>query len=368
LASTALDPDHPLWQMHLIERYRKGSALIARFHHCYADGMALLNVFLSLTDPSQQPAASTPLPVSSTAAEPAASALGLLQDLGRGALDLASASLHALAHPEQSLTTAKQLAAAGGELAAIALLEDDPPTPLKGRLGVHKRLAWVEPVPLLEIKTIAAALGCTINDVLLSCVAGALGTHLAGRGCAVDAVTVRALVPVNLRPAAQTGVLGNYFGLVFVDLPLGERNPLTRLFAVHHHMRQCKHSEQAAATLWLLSTLGSLPAPIELRSVEFFTAKASLVISNVPGPRTALYLAGARIEQQFFWVPQAGSIGLGISLLSHAGNVHCGVMSDAQLLPEPQAIARLFREEFERLLLQVLVGPLSAGSTVPTSA
>ena len=370
LASTALDPAHPLWQMHLIERYRRGSALIARFHHCYADGMALLEVLLSLTDRCEQRATHPTLGVAlhqdTTLTDTpwvaaAKAALSRLQTLGQSTLEAASTSLRTLAHPEQALGTAKQVAAAGSELAAMSLLANDPSTPLKGPLGMHKQIAWASPLPLREVKTVAATLGCTINDVLLSCVAGALGAHLASGGHPIHGLCLRALVPVNLRPAGQATTLGNRFGLIFVDLPVGEANPLARLFVVRHHMEQCKHSEQAMASLWLLNALGSLPAAIEQQSVNFFTAKATLVISNVPGPPAALYLAGARIDQQFFWVPPAGTIGLGISLLSYDGRVHCGVMSDANLLSRPQLLAKSFAAEFERLLMLVLLGPWAAG-------
>jgi WS/DGAT/MGAT family acyltransferase len=370
LASTQLDPQRPLWQMHLVERYRKGSVLIARFHHCYADGIALLEVFASLTDPNRhgapvmqpiEPAADDDpawraLPFAATAA----ATLARVQGIGQSALDLLGSSLHALAHPEQTLAATQQIGAAGAELAALSMLGNDPATPLKAPLGKRKQIAWADPLPLREIKTIAGALGCTINDVLLSCVAGALGAHLASVGHPIDGLTVRALVPVNLRTAGGAATLGNHFGLVFVELPLGERNPLARVYAVHQHMEQLKHSSQAAASLWLLTALGALPGAMEERSIELFTGKASLVISNVPGPRQTRYIAGARIDRQFFWVPQAGSIGLGISLFSYDDAVHCGVMSDRNLIAEPRRLAERFGKEFEQLLLTVIAGPLSS--------
>lgn len=368
LAGLQLNPCYPLWQFHCVERYGSGSALVARFHHCYADGMALLGVFASLTDRTRQDAhAAGEFPQAGASQTPessftsaATAAATLVQNLGQGALDLLSTSLHALAHPQQTLAATRQLTAAGSELAALSLLSDDPVTPLKRPLGTRKHVAWAEPLPLGEIKTIAAALGCTINDVLLSCVAGALGSHLASCGEVDVASTVRALVPVNLRTVDTDDTLGNHFGLVFLELPVGNRNPLSRLYAVHEHMAQLKHSTQALASLWLLTALGSLPEAVEQRSVDVFTSKASLVISNVPGSREPLYFAGARIDEQYFWVPQAGSIGLGISLFSYAGRMHCGVMSDHNVLAEPHSLAEGLRTEFERLLLSVIAGPLAA--------
>jgi diacylglycerol O-acyltransferase / wax synthase len=373
LASTQLNPRHPLWQIHLVERYGKGSALIARFHHCYADGIALMRVLLSLTD-------ATPVPVVSRAPMPQmergnsqggllslvspptdlfGSALWAAQRAGQGAADLVGATLRTLAHPDQAAALAQQGAAALRELADIALLPEDPPTPLKRKLGAHKQVAWSQSLSFMEVKTVAAALDCTINDVLLASVAGALGSHLAARGVNTDGLTIRALVPVNLRPAEQRPPqLGNQFGLVFANLPVGERNPLARLYAVHQDMQRLKHSSQPLVALWLLTAMGLLPGVIEEHAIELFTAKGSVVVSNVPGPREPLYLAGARIAQQFFWVPQAGDIGVGISVLTYDGRVHFGLIADRHLIAEPGDVARRFVSEFERLLLCTLAGQL----------
>lgn len=374
LAGSQLDPRHPLWQVHLIERYRKGSAVIARFHHCYADGIALMRVLLSLTDPapiapsSTAPAApATPGDASDgllSLLEPLTSVLGsavsAMQTAGRSAADLMGASLQTLAHPDRATAMTRQLAAASAELASIAMLAPDPPTPLKRPLGVHKQVAWAAPLSLFEVKTVATALGCTINDVLLATAAGALGSHLIRRDVAVDGLTIRALVPVNLRPAAEQPRLGNDFGLVFASLPVGERNPLARLYAVHEDMQKLKRSSQAIVAFWLLTAMGLVPGLIEERAIELFTSKASVVVSNVPGPRQPLYLAGARIEEQFFWVPQAGSIGVGISLTTYDGRVHFGVMADRNLIAEPREVACAFAVEFEKLLLWALTGSPAA--------
>jgi diacylglycerol O-acyltransferase / wax synthase len=373
LASTQLDPRRPLWQIHLIEHYRKGSAVIARFHHCYADGIALMRVLLSLTDPAPGAAPAGSASKSPVTAENspgllsliapltnlAGSAISVMQRASQGAADLVGASLHTLAHPDQAALMARQIAVASRELADIALLPEDPATPLKGRLGMHKQMAWGDPLPLLEVKTVAAAFGCTINDVLLATAAGALGSHLRRGGASIDGVVIRALVPVNLRTIEEQPKLGNEFGLVFASLPIGERNPLARLYAVHHDMEKLKHSSQAIVALWLLTAMGLLPGVVEDRAIELFTSKASVVVSNVPGPRQALYLAGARIEQQFFWVPQAGSIAVGISLLTYDGRVHFGFSADRNLIPAPREVARCFAEEFEKLLLCAVTGRLA---------
>jgi WS/DGAT/MGAT family acyltransferase len=358
LASTPLDPHLPLWQMHLIERFRKGSALIARFHHCYADGIALLRVIGELMDDapcdanapeaSAQPGTVSGIPL-------VGPAFDFVQSLGGAAVDVVSASLHALTHPLETAAVARQVSNAAAELARIATLSDDPPTLLRHRLSTHKRVAWAEPLSLQEVKTIAHALDCTVNDVLLATVAGAIGKYMSERQPVAADLTVRALVPVNMRAADAAPTLGNRFGLVFASLPIGERNPLARLLMTHRDMQQLKTSAQPLMSLWLLAGMGLLPNAIEEQAIEVFTRKASLVISNVPGPQQPLHLAGARIEQELFWVPQAGSIGVGISLLTYDGRVNFGVMSDANVITDPERVAALFAAEFEKLLLCVVL-------------
>lgn len=364
LASTPLDPRKPLWQIHLVERFGRGSALIARFHHCYADGIALLRVVGSLTDDAQTtPAANSGAAPSLLARIPLlGAASNLLQGFAGNAWDVATGSLHLLTHIDETAALAKQISAATAELARVATLPEDPLTPLRAELSGRKQVAWAGSLRLDEVKAVAHALDCSVNDVLLATVAGAFGGYLRARGVQTDTLSVRALVPVNMRAADEPPTLGNRFGLVFAPLPIGERNPIARLLAVHEDMQQLKTSAQPLMSLWLLTGLGLLPEAVERQAIELFTRKASLVISNVPGPQQPLHLAGARIEQELFWVPQAGRIGVGVSLLTYDGRVNFGLMSDANVIAAPRRIVEAFTAEFEKLLLCVLTACMPAPS------
>jgi WS/DGAT/MGAT family acyltransferase len=245
-----------------------------------------------------------------------------------------------------------------GELAHLGTMADDPPTRLKRPLSGIRRVAWAAPLLLDEVRTIGRVLGCTVNDVLVATLAGALGRYLQAQGDSVGGLTIRATVPVNLR-AEDNGseeALGNRFGLVFVELPIGIRHPLERLYAVHSSMQTLKASVQAATTFGLLAAIGYLPAPVEPPAIALFSAKASLVASNLPGPREPLTLAGAAISQILFWVPQAGSIGTGVSMLSYNGRVQFGVIADSQMIPKPHELIEHVGTEFEKLILLVLLG------------
>ncbi len=379
LASSPLDQARPLWQFHLVERYGAGSALITRLHHCYADGMALVQVMLSLTDVEAQPLKKVELErawlkrdrgtVTERLLQPARAGLRQASYLGGRML---SRGRELIEDPGKL----EQLAQGGGEVLrelAVALsLSDDPKTRLKGTLGATKRVAWAEPLPLGEVKTLSHALGCTVNDVLLAAASGALRSWLLEQGGDIDGLTIRATVPVNLRPLEHARQLGNHFGLVFLDLPIGEPNPLRRVERVAECMQGLKRSKQAAVTFGLLAAVGMAPAPVQRLALELFSRKASAVATNVPGPQAPMYLAGCRIDDLMFWVPQNGSIGVGISILSYNGRVHFGLIADARRIPDPQSVIDRFAPEFEKMLLIALMedwtAPITAADADATLA
>lgn len=355
LASTPLDFDRPLWQFHLVQNYRGASALVTRIHHCYADGIALIQVMLSLT--AESAAESLALPAARLQA-PAGAAdrdffAQILKPLS-GVLDLASRPQAAAGAIQEVVRKAADFA---GEIARLLLMGRDSPTRFKGALGARKRVAWADPLPLEEVKAVGKALGCSINDVLLSMAAGALRDYLQEQGDPVEGVEIRAIVPVNLRPAGEARNLGNRFGLVFLDLPIGTEHPLERLYEVRRRMRVLKGSYQPLIALGLLSAVGYGPRALQEQVTGLLSSNASAVMTNVPGPQQPLYFAGRRIVELDFWVPQSGGIGMGLSILSYDGRIQFGAITDAGLVADPDAIVGRFAEEFDKLLWITLMSP-----------
>jgi diacylglycerol O-acyltransferase / wax synthase len=359
LASSPLNHDRPLWQFHLVERFDGGgSALVARIHHSYADGIALVQVLLSLTDTEPDAADGSELPRTWLKQQHAGVARRV------GAVDryvqLGSKVVEKGLEMYRDPTLAAVLAKEGGEIARELLhalaLPDDPPSLLRGRLGVSKRVAWAEPLDLEEVKAVGRACDCTVNDVLMATAAGALRSYMIERGDHVDGLTLRATVPVNLRPLEHARKLGNHFGLVFLELPVGEGNPIRRVERVARCMEDLKRSRQAIVAYGLLAALGMAPSPVQGLALELFSRKATAVATNVPGPQQPLYLAGCMLREMMFWVPQTGSIGIGISILSYNGRVHFGLIADGRLIPDPDAVIRRFGAEFDKLLYLALMG------------
>ena len=250
LAGEALDPAHPLWQFHVIERYGAGSAIVVRIHHCIADGIALIGVMNSITDGGAQPPP-RPRGERSTADEHdwlLKAVLEPLTDVTVKAIGLTGSgmakSIEAIAHPEQPLQDSLGALKGGLQVlqdaAALAFMGDDSPTLLKGRPDGRKVVAWNEPMGLDAVKAVGKGLGCSVNDVLLSCVAGAIGSYLRDRGDDPQGKEIRAMVPVNLRPPEESWQLGNRFGLAPLVLPVGLANPIERVYAVRRRMAELK--------------------------------------------------------------------------------------------------------------------------------
>jgi diacylglycerol O-acyltransferase / wax synthase len=366
LAMEPLEREHPLWQMHLVENYQGGSALLVRIHHCIGDGIALISVVMSLVDGGAPPPERRRPEAPGGPEDWIADALikpftkftvKALGAAGEGAVR----SLELLRDPHKGLAGSLDLAKLAyqvlGDAAALALMPDDSRTRLKGKPGKTKCVAWCEPLPLDEVKAVGKALNCSINDVLLSCVAGSIGEYLKSLGDDVAGQEIRAMIPVNLRPSEQAHELGNRFGLVPLVLPIGMENPVERVYEVRRRMNALKGSTQPLLAFGLLAVAGLLIKPAQEAMLSLFGRKTTAVMTNVPGPREKLKFLGSTLEQCMFWVPQSGDIGLGVSILSYGGGVQFGVITDSTLCPDPQKIIDEFEPEFSKLSLVTLMLP-----------
>lgn len=368
LATMPFDPAHPLWQFHFVERYDGGSALIARVHHCIGDGIALISVMMSITDGGMDPPQRRRRERPDEAHEEdwlSDAVLKPLTDITIKAIGMygsgVAKSMEMLANPQQPLLGSMDMARVGyqviSDTAALALMPDDSPTSLKGHPVGRKVVAWSEPLPLDKVKAIGKGLGCSINDVLLACVAGAIGVYLHERGEQTSGKQIRAMVPVNLRPVEEAWKLGNRFGLAPLVLPIGIENPIERVYEVRRRMQELKGSYQPLLAFAVLALAGLVIKPVQDAMLGLFAKKTTAVMTNVPGPAQPLKLCGSTLRQTMFWVPASGEVGMGVSILTYGGAVQFGLITDARLCPVPQKIIDRFEPEFDKLLLLTLMLP-----------
>lgn len=351
----ALRRDRPLWEMHLIDGYGDGSAVYSRLHHAMADGIALMRVLLSLTDPGPD---AEPMPdddlVETRHPGPVGSALHLVgtaaETAGSSLLDLTRRLSPSLA--EDAFTLARQTTGIATKLTLTRL----PHSSLAGTAGVTKRAVWAPPIPLADVVAAGHRTGTTVNDLLVAALAGAVASYLrAHDGAAVDIPT---MVPVNVRPLDQPlpRELGNRFALVLFSLPSGLDTPFGRLAETKRRMDAIKHSPEAVMTFGMIRGIGRTGKEIERYLVDFFANKASGVTTNVPGPQGPRYVAGTRITSLLGWAPQSGNQTLGTCIFTYDGHVHVGFKVDVGTIAEPQELLDAFGVELQALLQLATVG------------
>ncbi len=350
--SVPLSWERPLWDMYLIDRYEGGGgAAIFRMHHAIADGFSLVRVLLSLTDDlSLEPVDISPV------SEEHGGWADLVGDVVRGALSLAThpqampKKVLGLASPVHLIDLAHTVVSDTTAVGKLLLLPPDHHTVLKGPLGYDKQTAWTDPISLDDVKRAAKASEATINDLLLAAVAGALRTYLVRRRSPV--VDVRAMVPFNLRPLDKplSAELGNKFGLVYLTLPVKAATHQERLDQTKHRMRAIKNSAEGVVAFGMLEILGSAPDPVEKLAIKIFTAKGTGVMTNVPGPRQPVTLAGSRMLGTIGWGPTSGDLGLGVAISSYAGEITVGFCVDKGLIPDIEVLRADFLDELDALL------------------
>jgi diacylglycerol O-acyltransferase len=326
LTGEHLDFNRPLWDLRIFSNHPRGAVVVIRIHHCLADGIALVRVLLSLTD-GMEPTASGD-----------ATKVGA-QNGPAGQPDTSRAPRH---------SKRPGFARLGLELLQAfprLLMLPDGRTCFKNPLSGRRRTAWSLPIPVATLKEVARLNGCKINDVILATTAGAIRRYLVANGDTVKGLTFRVLVPVNLRRLDGPIELGNKVGFIYLPLPVGEEDRLQRLTTVKATMDRVKSGKEALLSYWSMCLIGTLPKRLQQSITDILNQNASATMTNVPGPREAITLAGQAITDMGFMGPQSGQMGVGISAFSYNGRLTLGINADAGMIAEPQQLSTCFEEE-----------------------
>jgi diacylglycerol O-acyltransferase len=352
LVNGNLDYSKPLWDMHLVEGLEQGNAVITRIHHSLADGFSLVTLMLSLVDdgcevelptgpppPKLDPNADLP-PVGSIVARLGHHAKSAIDSMVRMVSDTQTLGWLGAGAPRTAQT-----------IYNLLTMPPDTPTSLRGPLSGLKRVGWSNQKPLAELKEIARAYGGTVNDLLLMALTGAFRRVLLERGEDLTDGNLRVVVPVNLRPMEfRTAKLGNGFGLIWVELPVGVDNRKERFGLIKRRMDRIKRSPEAFVAYGALRGAGLCPDAVQQWLVDrFFVDRNTAVVTNVPGPLRPLLFGGKAITNTIFWVPQSAEVGLGVSIFSYNEHIQIGVMADKNLMEDPCELVGAFNDELEHL-------------------
>ena len=352
--SQQLDRSKPLWEMWLIEGLEENRfALITKTHHSLIDGIAGVDLATVLFDLSPEP---QPLPTGRSAWKPhpepgtvALLAAGL-QGAVRTGVALAEGVLSALAHPERALDHAREAAEGVGEI-IWAGLNPAPETPLNVPIGPHRRFVAVTN-DLDDFKIVKNAFGGTVNDVVLTVVAGALRSWLVSRGRRTEGIEMRALVPVSVRSEHEHEGAGNRIVVMRGPLPIYISDPLNRLRFVTNAMDGLKESKQALGAEVISGAQNFAPPTIlaQASRLNFSTRLFNLIVTNVPGPQFPLYVLGREMLQAIPVAFLPENHAMAIAIMSYNGQMNFGLLGDFDALPDIDAIAESISEELQTLI------------------
>jgi CBS domain-containing protein len=246
-------------------------------------------------------------------------------------------------------------------------LEPSSPLPFNAPISAQRRLRWTS-LSLERLLAVRGAVGCKVNDVVLSVITGGLRRWLAAHGVATDRLCVRAMVPVSMRTPGDHLTLGNLVSAMFPILPIDIADPVDRLHRVAAHMSELKERGQAHATGLLMTLAGSLPAPLSALLGRMLPSwpMINVVCTNVPGPREPRYILGRRIVAIHPVVPLFEGLGLGFAILSYADQVSIAASADPALVPDVETVTDAIASELDALVAALgLEAPAPAEAPLP---
>jgi diacylglycerol O-acyltransferase len=352
--SQRLDRSKPLWELWLAQGLEgKRFALISKTHHALVDGVSGVDISTVMFDPSPVPPEAPPDEDAwRPAPEPSQANLVTegVKEIVRTPVELAGRALGVLRHPDRAAGQVREAAEGIGEV-VWAGMNPAPDVPLNTPIGPHRRVWWVRS-RLDDFREIKNALGGTVNDVVLTVVAGALGRWLRNRGVRTEGLELRALVPVSIRAEDEQGTLGNRIAAMRGPLPVYASDPVERLRIVREAMRGLKESKQALGAE-VISGLERFAPPTLLAQasrLNFSTRLFNLIVTNVPGPQFPLYLLGREMEEMvpIAFLPEDHA--LAIAIMSYNGKMDFGLLGDYDVMPDIDRVGELIGEALDELL------------------
>jgi WS/DGAT/MGAT family acyltransferase len=352
--SQALDRAKPLWEAWLVQGLDGGRyGLISKTHHALVDGISGVDLMTVLFDVKPVPQ-KVPHEGEPWVPNPEPSAIDLaargVRALVSRPISIATQALGAATRPVETLEAARETLEALGEV-VWAGLNPAPETPLNVPIGPHRRLAVVRN-ELDDFKRVKNALGGTVNDVVLTVVAGGLRRWLRSRGVRTEGLELRALVPVSVRTQDQHNQLGNRLAAMRGPLPVYVEDPVARLTVVRQAMDGLKESKQALGAEVLAGLQDFAPPTIlaQASRLNFSTRLFNLLVTNVPGPQFPLYVLGRELQEIFPVAFLPRDHALAIAIMSYNGSMDFGLLADYDAMPDLDELTSYLEESRDELL------------------
>lgn len=349
IMSQPLDRSRPLWEIWVVEGMQDNRfAVITKIHHCMIDGASGVDLSMILMSPTPDREVDEPVPY---IPRPVPSTFELLRD---EMIDRITAPIQLVrgirkfASETDDLRTEIGIRVKALQQLAGWAVRGASETPINGRVGPHRRFDWLT-MKLDDIKAVRRTLGCTVNDIVLATVSGAVREYLIRRRVDPSTLDFRTSAPVSVRKDEDKGKLGNNVSSWIIRLPIGEPDPLRRIDAIHETTQELKKSKQALGVEMMMAAAEWAPSSLLSLGAQASSGPINMIVTNVPGPQFPLYMLGAKLEAVFPVVPLLENMGLGIALMSYDGKVCWGFNADYEMIPDLSSFVRLVEESFAAL-------------------
>jgi len=346
ITTRMLDRARPLWEIWVIEGLENGRfAILSKIHHCMIDGLAGAELVQILNSPFPQTDVGEPPPYMPRRAP---TRLELAMDAAWNVTSMPARALQGLASFRRTADDfAGELGArvrAVGDMLGLAV-RGSSPTPINGRLGPHRRVDWLS-LDLEHVKEVRRALDCTVNDVVLACVTGAVRHYMMRRGVTPGTLDFQVSAPVSMRSEVQREKLGNRVSAWILRLPLEQESPLGWVEKTREITRDLKNSKQALGVEVMMQAAEYAPSGLMAFGAWAAKSPINMIVTNVPGPQFPLYTLGARLVEMQPFVPLLDGTGLGIALFSYDGKLNVGINAEYEMVPDIGTFTALFAQSF----------------------
>jgi diacylglycerol O-acyltransferase / wax synthase len=358
------DRKRPLWETWVVEGLEGGRfAMITKIHHCMIDGASGVDLaYIQMsTAPEvrelETPPAFHPRPAPSRFElwrDEVARQIGIPFEVVR---DFRQFTTDAEDLGQELLTRAKAL------VNTLGMGTSADESPINGRVGPHRRFDWLS-CRVDDLKAVRKAWNCTINDVVLTIVTGAVREYLQSRRVDPASIEFRVSSPVSIRKEEERGKLGNKVSSWIVPLPIALATPREQLDAIHAQTRELKESRQALGVEMMMQVAEWTPSVLLSLGARAMSGPINTIVTNVPGPQIPLYFHGARVREIYPMVPLMEGMGLGIAVTSYAGTMNFGLNADPDIVPDLAGFTAMIGRALERIAADAGV-PLSASAVAP---
>jgi WS/DGAT/MGAT family acyltransferase len=357
-----LDRKRPLWEYWFVEGVGGGDqfAMITKIHHCMIDGSS--GVDLANIQFSTSPVPPELEPPERFRPRPAPRRLELFLDESKRQagipLEVVRDFRQFVADTEELRQEVSTRVNALTRLFGMATQAD--PSPMNGSLGPHRRFEWIS-CRLEDFKAMRKGLGCSINDVVLTIVTGAVRKYLLAKNVDLDLIQFKVSTPVSVRTEADRGKLGNKVSSWIIPIPIQEADPKRQLERIHEQTEELKETNQAIGVQMMNQIQEWTPSTLLSLGARAMSGPINTIVTNVPGPQIPLYFHGARVRAIYPAVPLMEGMGLGIALTSYAGTMGIGFNTDPDVIPDSGHLVHLFKQSMQDLARTagVEIGPIS---------